>query len=308
MIHDATLKQLRSFGAAVRQGTIAAAAEQLHLTAPAVGQQLKLLERAVGVPLLDRTADGLVPTDAGRELLAAADRIDDELDSCSRAIDLIRLGKIGSVTLGAVSTAKYFAPGLLAAFWHSHPDVDVKLQVGNRQETIDAIADHGVDIAIMGRPPAELALDARVLGPHPHVIIAAPSHPLAGAELIRPKQLHNERFLLREVGSGTRSLTEWLFVTANIQPRISMEITSNETIKQAVMAELGVALISAHTVSAELADGRLVMLRVDKTPIMRQWIAVRRQPGHLAPAAQLLWDFLGERAREHLPVGPAPAT
>lgn len=300
-MQDATLKQLRSLSAAIRSGTISAAARSLHVTAPAVGQQLKLLERTVGVPLFVHTSQGISATDAGRELVTTMDRIEDELDGCARAIELIRSGKTGSVTLGAVSTAKYFTPQLLAAFWHSHPDVDVKLQIGNRTETIEAIANREIDIAIMGRPPADLDLDAEVLGPHPHVIIAAPSHPMAGSDSIRLRKLQTERFLLREVGSGTRNLTEWLFASANIQPTIAMEIVSNETIKQAVIAELGVALISAHTVSAELADGRLVVLNVEKTPIMRHWISVRRQPGHLAPAAQQLWDFLGLNAALHLP-------
>ncbi len=301
MLNDATLKQLRSLTATARCGTISAAADNLHLTAQAIGQQLKLLERAVGVPLLVRTPRGLEPTDAGRELLLAADRIEDEIDGCAQAIDLIRLGKVGSVSLGAVSTAKYFSPKLLAAFWHTHPDVDVKLRIGNRQETVAAIADHDVDIAIMGRPPSALELESRVLGPHPHVVIASPTHPLATASSIKPKRLHGERFLVREEGSGTRKLTELLFASANVQPKIVMEITSNETIKQAVMANLGVALISAHTIAAELEDGRLVILPVDKTPIMRQWIAVRREPGHLTPAAQLLWNFLGDHASDYLP-------
>ncbi len=301
MLEDATLKQLRSLTAAARFGTISAAAEHLHLTAQAVGQQLKLLERAVGMPLTERVPSGLVPTDAGREVLAAAERIDDELASCAQAIELIQSGLVGSVVLGAVSTAKYFSPQLLAAFWRSHPDVDVKLRIGNRQETIAAIERHEVDITIMGRPPIKLDLDERVLGPHPHAIIASPNHPLAKATSVDPAQLHGEQFIVREVGSGTRSLTEWLFVQANIRPEIAMEITSNETIKQAVMADLGVALISGHTAAAEIADGRLVVLPVRETPIMRKWIAVRRQPGHLSPAAQLLWDFLADHAAEHLP-------
>jgi DNA-binding transcriptional LysR family regulator len=300
MIADATFKQLRSLSAIIRFGTISAAAEHLHLTAPAVGQQLKLLERAVGMPLFERRPRGLTPTDAGLELLAVADRIDDELEGAARAIDLIRSGKIGSVTLGAVSTAKYFAPQLLAAFWHEHPDVDVRLVIGNRAETIAAIANHDVDIAIMGRPPAEMALDSSVLGAHPHVIIAPPTHPLASVASIAQGDLHDERFVVREVGSGTRGLTDALFVGAGIQPGIAMEATSNETIKQAVMAELGVALLSAHTVSAELADGRLVVLDVEHTPVIRHWSRVRRQPGIVGPAAEMLWAFLAARTQDHL--------
>jgi LysR family transcriptional regulator for metE and metH len=284
----------------VRAGTIAGAAQRLHVTAPAVGQQLKLLERAVGMPLLERAPEGFQPTDAGRELIAAADRIEEELESCRLTLDLIRTGKVGSVTLGAVSTAKYFAPQLLAAFWESHPDVEVKLVIGNRSEIIGAIAEHEVDITVMGRPPVELALDTAVIGEHPHVIIATPTHGLAGRRITR-RALGDETFLVREPGSGTRQLTDRLFASAGIQPPLGMEISSNETIKQAVMAGLGVALISAHTVAAEIADGRLVALDVDGFPVVRQWYAVRRAAGHLLPAAEALWGFLVEKTRRHLP-------
>lgn len=297
---DASLKQLRSLVAVARTSTIAGAAQQLHVTAPAVGQQLKLLERSVGMPLLERSPDGFTLTDAGREVVAAADRIEAELQSCALTLELIRSGKVGSVTLGAVSTAKYFAPQLLAAFWERHPDVAVKLVVGNREEIVDAIAAHEVDITVMGRPPAELALDTAEIGEHPHVVIAAPNHKLAGRRVTR-KALRHETFLVREPGSGTRQLTERLFATVGIQPDLGMEITSNETIKQAVIAGLGVAVISAHTVAAEIADGRLVALDVDGFPIVRHWYAVRRSAGHLLPAAAALWTFLRDETRNHLP-------
>lgn len=301
MIQDATFKQLRSLSAVIRHGTVTAAADHLHLTAPAVGQQLKLLQRAVGHQLFDRTPQGLRPTDVGMELLKSADRIEDELERCAEGIEMLRSGKVGTVALGAVSTAKYFAPQLMGAFWHLHPDIDVRLQVGNRQETISALANHEIDMAIMGRPPGDLPLESAPLGPHPHVIIAAPSHPLTGARSVEPQALRDERFLLREPGSGTRYLAEVLLAAANVQPRIVMEIASNETIKQAAMAELGVALISAHTVAAELADGRLVMIDVEGTPIMRQWIAVRREASQHGVAASLLWEFLISQTRAHLP-------
>ncbi|HWL45659.1 MAG TPA: LysR family transcriptional regulator [Ilumatobacter sp.] len=299
-MRDASLKQLRSLVAVARYGTIAAAAQQLHVTAPAVGQQLKLLERAAGMPLLERTPDGFRPTDAGRELIATADRIDAELESCRMTLDLLQSGKLGSVTLGAVSTAKYFAPRLLAAFWDSHPDVEVKLVIGNRSEIVEAIATHAVDITVMGRPPDELALETEVIGEHPHVVIAVPGHRMAGRRVTRAA-LADETFLVREPGSGTRQLTERLFVGAGIQPPLGMEIGSNETIKQAVIAGLGVAVISAHTVAAELADGRLIALDVDGFPMLRRWYAVRRAAGHLLPAGAALWAFLAEHTRDHLP-------
>ncbi|HKE75705.1 MAG TPA: LysR family transcriptional regulator [Acidimicrobiales bacterium] len=299
-MREATLKQLRSLVAVARTGTIAAGAQRLHVTAPAVGQQLKLLEQAVGMPVLVRSPDGFRPTDAGRELLAVADRIEAELEGCALTLDLIREGKVGSVTLGAVSTAKYFAPQLLAAFWDRHPDIEVTLVIGNRSEIVEAITAHEVDITVMGRPPAGLALETTEIGEHPHVVVAAPDHPRVGQRVTR-RALGRETFLVREPGSGTRQLAERLFAGAEIAPRVGMEITSNETIKQAVIAGLGVALISAHTVAAEVHDGRLVCLDVDGFPVVRHWYGVRHAAGQHLPACEALWAFLGERGREHLP-------
>ncbi len=301
-LRDATLKQMRSLAALLQHGSISAAAKHLHLTPPAVGQQLKLLERAVGLPLTTRTPRGLRPTDAGREVLVAAANIEAELESCRRILSNIAAGSVGNVALGAVSTAKYFAPQLLAAFWHEHPDIHVTLSIGNRQETIAAIAAADVDMAIMGRPPEELDLETEVIGSHPHVVIAAPDHPLAGARKVSLARLCDERVVVREHGSGTRLLHDGLFARAGRQPRIAMEVASNETIKQAVIAGLGVALISAHTVAAELDDERLVALHVDGTPIMRQWYAVKRRKSHPSPASDALWSSLVEHAADHLPV------
>ena len=305
-MRDATLKQLRSLTATIECGTIVGAAQRLHVTPPAVAQQLRLLERTVGMPLFDRTPDGLRPTDAGRELLATISRVDAEVEGCRRQLDLIRSGKVGSVAFGAVSTAKYFAPQLLAGFWALHPTVDVKLFVGNRDETLRGLAACDFDLVIMGRPPRDLDVETEVIGDNPHVIIASPGHHLAGRRKVPQAALGHERFLVREEGSGTRLLTQWLFAAAGIQPSIAMEITSNETIKQAAIADLGIALISAHTVSAELEDKRLVALDVVGLPVIRQWYAVRRSSLRLSPAGVEFWSFLTRHAVEFLPGPPTP--
>ncbi len=300
-LRDATLKQMRSLAALLQHGSISAAAKHLHLTPPAVGQQLKLLERSVGVPLTTRTPSGLRATDAGREVLVTAANIEAELESCRRLLTGIVGGSGGSVTLGAVSTAKYFAPQLLASFWHDHPGIQVTLSVGNRHETITALGGADVDMAIMGRPPEDLDLDTEVIGSHPHVVISAPEHVLAGERRVTLRRLCDERVVVREQGSGTRILNDALFARSTHQPRTAMEASSNETIKQAVIAGLGVALISAHTVATELADQRLVALHVEGTPIMRRWYAVRRRKAHSSPASDALWLFLTEHAERHLP-------
>lgn len=301
-LRDATLKQLRSLAALLQHGSISAAAKHLHLTPPAVGQQLRLLERAVGLSLTTRTPRGLEATDAGREVLMTAANIEAELESCRRTLANIAGGRVGRVTLGAVSTAKYFAPRLLASFWHQHPDVQVTLSVGNRHETITAVGGADVDMAVMGRPPEELDVDTEVIGPHPHVVIAEPDHVLAAERKVTLRRLSDERIVVRERGSGTRLLSDGLFARCAQLPDVAMEASSNETIKQAVIAGLGVALISAHTVAAELAEGRLVALPVEGTPIMRKWYVVKRRAAHVTPASSALWAFLTEHTLHHLPV------
>lgn len=300
-MRDVTLKQLRALAAVIEGGTYARAAALLHVTPPAVAQQIRLLERRIGLALFDRTDQAVRPTDAGRELLATTSRIEAEIEGCRRNLELIRSSAIGSVTLGAVSTAKYFAPQLLAGFWQRHPGVEVRLVVGNRDDMIQRLAATHVDLVIMGRPPQDLDVVTEVIGDHPSVVIASPRHPLASRGGIHHDELAGERFLVRESGSGTRLLTEWFFAAAGIAPVIAMEIASNETIKQAVIADLGIAVLSAHTVAAEVADGRLVILDVQGLPVIRRWYAVRRSSLRPGPAGQQLWRFLARHTAEYLP-------
>ena len=306
-MHDITLRQLRALRATAHEGTIAAAARVLHVTAPAVGQQLRLLEKLVGLPLLERTEHGFRPTSAGVELLESAERIDAELTRCAEVIELHRGAGVGHIRFGAVSTAKYFAPHLLASFWREHPDIEVDLLIGNRAETIARVTEREVDLVIMGRPPEDLEMEAAEIAEHPHVIIAAPDHPLVGRR-VTMRALRDERFLLREPGSGTRSLTERVFAELDHEPTIGMEIQSNETIKQAAMAGLGIALISAHTIAAEVTDGRLAVLDVAGLPLVRHWRVMRRAGTPLLPAGAALWDFLVDEGHEHLPATPAPTS
>jgi LysR family transcriptional regulator for metE and metH len=300
-VSDITLKQLRSLSATLATGTIVGAAQLLHVTPPAVSQQLRLLERTTGLPLLERTSDGFQATDAGRHLVDAMSRIEAELTRCARVIASIQSGSGGRVVFGAVSTAKYFAPQILASFWGEHAGVEVQLHIGNRQETIEELERHDVDLVIMGRPPTTLDLETAVIGDHPHVMIAAPDHPLARVRSIPLSMVAKQTFLVREVGSGTRLLAEQLFERRRLRFPEGMEISSNETIKQAVIAGLGVALISAHTIAAEVTDGRIVVLDVERLPIVRRWYVVRRADHALLPSAQTLWKFLVDEGASHLP-------
>lgn len=299
-----SLKQLRALVATIEEGSNAAAAQRLNVTPPAVALQLKLLEQAVEMPLFDRAAQSIRPTAAGRELLAAAARIELALSDCSAALGSMHGGAGGRIGVGVVSTAKYFAPRAFAAFARSHPGVEIDLFVGNRAEVIGELESLGRDIVIMGRPPDGIDLARAPIGSHPHVVIAAPDHRLAGRRNIRLESLSDEKWLVREIGSGTRSLMERVFDEARMTPMLGMEIMSNETIKQAVMAGLGVAFLSAHTIELELKTGLLAILDVRGLPAMREWFAVRRAEKRLLPAAEELWSYLTTRGDEFLPQIP----
>jgi LysR family transcriptional regulator for metE and metH len=300
-LRDVTLRQLRALSAVARTGKITAAAAELGVTPPAVTLQLQLLEQGAGVPLFDRTRHGLRPTEAGIYVLGIEARIEAALCECGEALRLLKGLGSGKVSVGVVSTAKYFAPRMLAAFAEAHPQVEVRLVVGNREDTIAALARLELDLAVMGRPPESIEVEEQVIGDHPHVVIAAPQHRLASRRLLALSALDDETFLVREPGSGTRMLMERMFAAARMAPRIGMELGSNETIKQAVMAGLGIAFISAHTVAAEVEAGRLGVLPVRGLPIVRRWYAVRNRDKQLLPAGTAMWEFLVSRGSGFLP-------
>lgn len=292
-MRNLTFKQLNAVQAIALRGSITAAAATLHLTPAALTARLKQIEGVLGLALFDRTAAGLRATQAGELVLAAAERVGATLGECAENVDALRGLRGGRVSIGVVSTAKYFAPRALAAFRHRHPDVEVRLSVGNREEVIRLLRDYAIDLAIMGRPSRDFAATQAAFGEHPLVLIAAPDHRLAKRRRLRLGEIAKEVFLTRERGSGTRTVFESLCAKMGDQPpTIGMEITSNETIKQAVMAGLGIALISAHTVEAELAEGRLAILPVAGLPIRRKWFLVRRSDRHPAPAASRFWEFM----------------
>ncbi|MRG58156.1 DNA-binding transcriptional regulator, LysR family [Phyllobacterium sp. YR620] len=301
-MRNLTLKQLRAIQAIMKHGTIAAAANALRLTPPAVTIQLKLVEEEAKVSLFDRTNEGLRPTAAGLAFLDAAQMIEERLRVLDDEIDAIKGVRVGSLNLGVVSTAKYFAPRLMATFRNEHPDIAIKLLIGNRAETIASLKSHEVDIALMGRPPKDIPLRSAVFGDHPLVVIAAPDHPLAKRRDITKERIAQEHFLVREPGSGTRiSLEIFLSELPGRLDDLGTEMSSNETIKQAVMAGLGVAFISAHTIALELEVGKLVMLDVVGMPIRRQWFSVVRTDRTLSPAMKAFQDFLNRKGAQCLP-------
>jgi LysR family transcriptional regulator for metE and metH len=300
-LRQLTLKQMRGFVAAVNSGSASAAARELHLTPPAISLQLRDLENAIGLPLLERSESGLTTTLAGQELLELSTSIQDSLDRFGEVIADLKGVDHGVVAVGVVSTARYFAPTVLAEFMKIFPQVKVQLMVGNRQTTMEKLENMELDFAITGLPPEHFDVKKEFISKHPQIIIAPPDHPLAKKQRIPLSELQDETFLLREAGSGTRSVTDKLFARNRNLPGSGLEFGSNETIKQAVMAGMGIAVISAHTVAAELKEKRLVALDVKGTPINRKWFVVKHAGKRFLPSAQALWNFVARNGKHYLP-------
>ena len=300
-LRELTLRQLRALAAVHRDRSVTAAAKRLHLTQPAVTLQIRNLQTLAGLPLIQRTSDGMLLTDAGREVLALTERIEAAIADCETSLEMMAGKTAGRISIGAVSTAKYFVPFMISGFSKLYPNVDVSLSIGNRQEIGTALRGYDLDFAIMGRPPADIDMNVNLIGDHPHVIIAPTGHRLARKSRIALADLAGETFLTREPGSGTRGLMEQLFETARIRPKMGMAMSSNETIKQAVIAGLGIAFISAHTVATDLDERRLVTLDVVGLPVIRQWFVLSRKDKILLPPARAMLEFLSARGAEFLP-------
>lgn len=236
-------------------------------------------------------------------MLRAHDQIEAAIARALAEVEALNVGACGNLTLGVVTTCKYFAPEIVALLAQDMPDVTIVLKVGNRGELIQGLVRGEYDLCIMGRPPREPLVGARSLAPHPHVLIARPDHPLAGRENIDAVELADERFVIREPGSGTRSLAErFLSDVAEKKQAATIEMSSNETIKQAVISGLGIALISGHTVAYELQMKRLVTLKVVGLPILRTWYVITPSDAPLSIVSQRVRDWLPENATRFLPV------
>ncbi len=300
-LRQITLKQMRGFTAAVNTGSASAAARELHLTPPAISLQLRDLEQAIGLPLLERNESGLMTTLAGQELLELSSSIQNSLTRFGEVIDDLKGVDHGIVAVGVVSTARYFAPTVLAEFMKVYPEVKIQLLVGNRETTMAKLEAMELDFAITGLPPDHFGVEKEFISKHPQIIIAAPDHRLAEKQGIPLSELEHETFLLREPGSGTRTVSDKLFASNKNLPGSALEFGSNETIKQAVMVGMGIALISAHTVAAELKEKRLVALDVKGLPINRKWFVVKHANKRFLPSAQALWNFIAHNGKHYLP-------
>jgi DNA-binding transcriptional LysR family regulator len=294
-LKHATLRQLRTFTEVARLLSYSAAARALHLTQPAVSMQVRQLEAAAGLPLLEQLGRQLHLTDAGRELLRYAAGISDLLREAEDSMKALQGVGGGELSIAVTSTAKYFAPSLLAEFRRRHPEARLRLAVSNREAVVRALTENTVDLAVMGRPPRGLDTEAAAFAQHPIGVIAAPDHRLVGRRRLPLEALAGETFIIRERGSGTRNAMEHVFAERRFRARDSLEMSSNETIKQAVMAGMGIAFLSTHTIGLELRAGRLALLAVAGLPVLREWFVIHRKGKRLSPAAQAFKAFLLEQ-------------
>jgi DNA-binding transcriptional LysR family regulator len=298
---NVTFRQLQVFSEVARQGSMIRAAGTLHLTPPAVSMQVKELESQVGLPLFDRHGRQVSLSTAGEYFLVHARRLLANLQEADNAMARLKRLEHGLLTIGIVSTAKYFVPQLLARFHEEHPGIDVRLRVvGNREQLVALMKAGEVDLSVMGRPPRELATRAETFAAHPLVFVCPPGHALLNSGPLPVGALDGHPFVVREHGSGTRNAMERFFAEHRFEPRITMEMSSNETLKQAVMAGMGLSFLSLHTMGLEIRNGLLQLLDVQGTPVMRMWNIVHLQSRVLSPAAEAFRYFMLERGEAHL--------
>lgn len=300
MLH-LTLRQLKVFESVARNLSYTRAAEELHLTQPAVSMQVKQLEGNINLPLFEQISKQIYLTEAGRELYIYSQAISQQLADMEVAFDELKGLARGKLNISVVSTANYFAPPLLAKFSQRYKGVTISLNVSNRQNVLKQLADNLTDLAIMGQPPDGLDIVSESFMKNPLVVIAPPDHPLCYINKIPVEKLANEVFLVREPGSGTRSAMERFFAAHKIKINSGMETDTTEAIKQAVQAGMGLGILSLHTVELELATKRLNILDVQNFPIVRHWYIVNRKNKRLSGVAQAFKEFLLKEASELIP-------
>lgn len=295
-----TLRQLEVFCEAARQLSFAAVAEALHLSQPAVSMQIRQLEDTAELALFEKVGRRKRLTEAGAKLFEHASRVLGELRDAEQSLRALKGLAGGTITVGLVSTANNFAPRLLALFGQRHPKIDVRFVVGNRETLVQLLRENQTDLAVMGRPPGEVETISEPLAENPHVIVAPPTHPLVQARRFDMQELRGETFLQREPGSGTRNMLEDMFKAHLFKPKRLLTLGSNETVKQAVMAGLGISVLSLHTLSLELRSHEIAMLDVVGTPLLRTWHVVHLRSRQLSPAAAAFRRFLIDETQSYL--------
>lgn len=295
-----TLRQLQCFAAVARNRSFTRAADELHLTQPAVSMQIRQLEQQAGVSVTEQLGKQIHLTEAGKEVYRYARMILQHVDEMDDVLDRIKGLSGGKLKIAAISSANYFAPKLLGTFHQRFPDISVSMDVTNQTAVLRQVLENEVDMAIMGQPPKDANLDSLAFMENPLVIVAPPNHRLAGRKRIPLKELEKEVFLTREPGSGTRGAMQRFFREHKLKLTTGMEMGSLSAIKQSVMAELGLGLLQKGAIEAELELNRLVVLDLKDMPIQRHWHVVMHKGKRLSVAADAFRTLLIDEAEDLL--------
>lgn len=296
----ATLHQLKVFRQVAISMNYTKAADKLGLSQPAVSIQLKQLENNLDIFLFEKIGKTLYLTPAGKELKEFCDDLFISFDNIDMTLSSLKGELAGDFCLSAVTSAKYFTPHLLGAFHKRHPKVNFHLDIVNREKIIQRLQENKDDLVIMGLIPESMALTKHPFVENPITLIASPDHPLAQRKHIPLTELSEHAFIHREKGSGTRKAFEEVLAENNVQVSANMTLGNSETIKQAVMADLGISVVSRHSVALELATNTLVELQVEGFPLIRTWYVVHHESKHLSPIAKAFVDFVLS-AEENVP-------
>ena len=299
MFH-ATLQQLRLFAAVAEHKSVTRAAEEVHLTQPAVSIQIKRLEGKIGMPLIEHIGKELHLTVAGEEVFDAARDILERLSDLETSLNDLRGEVAGPLNIHVVSSGKYFMPHLLGSFVRRYPKVEPRLEITNRASLLSSLAKNQSDLYIMGQPPEGVAVVEYPFLENILVVVARPDHPLAGKKKIPLAKIAKERFVGRESGSGTRKAVEKLFHDKGLDISAYIELDSAEGIKQGVIGGLGIGVLSKHSLRLELDAGELVILDVQGFPLRRRWYVSHREGKRLSRAAQLFLQYLQEEGEEEV--------
>ena len=300
MALNITFRQLKVFESAARHLSYTRAAEELHLSQPGVSMQIKQLEGMVGLPLFEQIGKKMHLTGAGREVYAYSDSIGHMLDEAEVVLDELKGLQSGRLSISVATTASHFTTRLLAAFSQRYEDIIISLDITNRASLREQLEANRPDLVIMGQPPEGVEVEADAFMENPLVMIAPAGHVLSGRKNIPLSEIENESFVVREPGSGTRGAIERFFARHDIEFHSGIEMTSNEAIKQAVEAGLGLGIVSIHTLELELETKRLQLLDVKDFPIERHWYILQRKGKRLSPAAQAFKTFVLEQAKEFI--------
>ena len=295
------LHQLATFQVVAKHCSFVRAAEELHFSQPAVSAQIRHLEKSLGLKLFDQIGRKTHLTQAGEELFLYSQKIFSVIDETLEIMESLRSPYYGRLSVGADTTVgSYVIPGLLGKFHQIYPQVEISLQVLNRLTLIDALMNNRVDMAVMGAVPDDMPVEIEPLAYNSLVLVAAPTHRLAGLKNVPIEELGREHFLLREPGSGTRAALEMALGYAGVSLQVSMEVGNNSAIKQGVAAGLGIALISSVALDMELETNRLVILDVEGFPMIRQWRLVHVKDKYLSATAKAFKSFLLQHADRRL--------